>query len=111
MEQFLKLGFGSNSKDLLDAYSVKLGGPEAIGGEPATRIELIPKSKDLLATFPKFELWISDNTGISLQQKMYQPGKDYSMATYTNMQVLANVPDSAVTLNLPKGVNREYPLK
>ncbi|SPF52598.1 conserved exported hypothetical protein [Candidatus Sulfopaludibacter sp. SbA4] len=111
MEQFLRLGFGSNSRDLRDAYSVKLGGPETVAGEATTRIELIPKSKDLLAQFPKFELWISDKTGISVQQKMYQPGGDYSMATYTNMLVNPNLPDSAVSLNLPKGVTREYPQK
>lgn len=111
VEQFLRLGFGSNSKDLLEAYTVKLGGPETVAGEPATRIELVPKSKDLAASFPKFELWISEKTGISVQQKMYQPGGDYSMAIYTNMQVNANIPDSAVSLNLPKGVNREYPQK
>jgi outer membrane lipoprotein-sorting protein len=111
MEQFLRLGFGSNSRDLRDAYTVKLGGPEAVSGEATTRIELIPKSKDLLAQFPKFELWISDKTGISVQQKMYQPGGDYSMATYSNMQVNPNLPDSAVSLNLPKGVTREYPQK
>lgn len=111
MEQFLRLGFGSNSKDLTDAYSVKSGGPETVAGEPTTRLELVPKSKDLLAQFPKFELWISDQTGISVQQKMYQPGGDYSVATYTNMQINPNLPDSAVSLNLPKGVHKEYPQK
>ena len=111
MEQFLRLGFGSNSKDLQDAYKISLGGPETVNGEATTRIELIPKSKDLVAQFPKFELWISDKTGISVQQKMYQPGGDYSMATYTNMQINPNISDSALSLNLPKGVTREYPQK
>jgi outer membrane lipoprotein-sorting protein len=111
VEQFLLLGFGSNSKDLQDAYSIKLGGPETIAGEPTMRIELIPKYKDLLAQFPKFELWISDQTGISVQQKMYQPGGDYSLATYTKMQTNVNIPESAVKLNLPKGVHWEYPQK
>ena len=111
VEQFLRLGFGSSSQDLLSAYSVQPGGPETVAGEAATRIVLVPKSKELLAQFPKFELWISDQTGISIQQKMYQPGGDYSMATYANMQVNPNLPDSAVSLNLPKGVTREYPQK
>lgn len=111
VEQFMLLGFGSNSKDLLDTYSVKLGGPETVAGEPTTRIELIPKPKELLAQFPKFELWISDQTGISVQQKMYQPGGDYSLATYTKMQANINIPESAVKLNLPKGVHREFPQK
>ena len=112
VEQFMLLGFGSNSKDLLDKYSVTLGGAETVAGEPTTRIELIPKSKELLATFPKFELWISDQTGISVQQKMYQPGGDYSLATYSKMQTNVNIPESAVKLNLPpKGVHWEYPQK
>jgi len=111
VEQFLRLGFGTNSKDLLESYSVAPGGPETVAGETTTRIVLTPKSKDLLAQFPKFELWISDKTGISVQQKMYQPGGDYSMATYTNMQINPAIPDSAVSLNLPKGVTREYPQK
>src|SRR5579872_1404109 len=32
MEQFLRLGFGSNSKDLQDAYLVTLGGSETVAG-------------------------------------------------------------------------------
>jgi outer membrane lipoprotein-sorting protein len=111
VEQFLLLGFGSNSKDLESAYHIRMVGPEAVADEPATRIELVPKSKDLLAQFPKFELWISDATGIAVQQKMYQPGGDYSLATYTKMQANANIPDSDVKLNLPKGVHWEYPQK
>ncbi len=109
VEQFLLLGFGSNSKELQSAYSIRSMGPEVAGGEPATRIELIPKSKDLLAQFPKFELWIADSTGLAVQQKMYQPGGDYSLATYTKLQANANIPESDVKLNLPKGVHWEYP--
>ncbi|HLK66796.1 MAG TPA: hypothetical protein VKU19_25360 [Bryobacteraceae bacterium] len=111
VEQFLLLGFGSNSRELLDAYTVKLGGPETVAGEATARIVLVPKSKELFAQFPKFELWISEQTGISVQQKMYQPGGDYSLATYTKMQLNANIPESAVKLNLPKGVHWEYPQK
>src|SRR5579872_6126919 len=99
VEQFLLLGFGSNSKDLQSAYNIRLVGPETVSDEPAIRIELVPKSKDLLAQFPKFELWISDATGIAVQQKMYQPGGDYSLATYSKMQANANIPESDVKLN------------
>jgi hypothetical protein len=42
---------------------------------------------------------------------MYQPGGDYSLATYTKMQINVNIPESVVKLNLPKGVKREYPQK
>ena len=108
VEAFLLLGFASNSKDLLDAYTVKFGGPDTVMGQKTTRIELISKSKDITAQFPKFELWLSDETGISVQQKMHMLGGAYALATYTNMKLNQNLPDSAVKLNLSKGVQREH---
>jgi outer membrane lipoprotein-sorting protein len=104
MEQFLKLGFGSTSRDLQDGFKVELGGPDKVDGKDTTRIVLTPKSQDLAAQFPKFELWISDTTGIAVQQKFYQPGNTYNVATYSNMQLNPAIPDSAVRLNPPKGV-------
>jgi len=106
IEQFLRLGFGSNSKELQDAYTVTYGGAETVAGQKASRIVLVPKSADMVAMFPKFELWISDATGISIQQKIYEQGGNYTIATYENMKLDANIPDSAVKLNLPKGVIR-----
>jgi len=106
MEQFLRLGFGSNSTELREGYTVTYGGPETVAGQKATRIVLVPKSADMLAMFPKFELWISDATGISIQQKIYEQGGNYTVATYANMKLDPNIPDSAVKLNLPKGVVR-----
>ena len=108
IETYLLLGFGSNSRDLQGAYTIKYGGPETVAEQKATRIELVPKSKEVAAQIPNFELWIADETGISVQQKMYQPGGDYTLATYTNMKINQNLPDSAVKLNLPKGVQREH---
>ena len=104
VEQFLKLGFGSSSREILESYKVELGGPEKIGDQDTTRIVLTPKSQELASQFPRFELWISDSTGVSLQQKMYQPGKTYNIATYTNMKLNPSLPESAVKLNAPKGV-------
>jgi hypothetical protein len=41
---------------------------------------------------------------------MYQPGGDYSMLTYSKMEINPpNLPDTALNLNLPKGVVREKP--
>jgi outer membrane lipoprotein-sorting protein len=109
--QFMLLGFGGNSRDLQDAYSIKLGGPETVAGEKTTRIELVPKSKELLAHFKKFELWISDEKGITLQQKMHQSGGDYILNTYTNVKVNPSLSDSDLKLNVPKDAKRERPQK
>jgi outer membrane lipoprotein-sorting protein len=109
IEQFLKLGFGSTSAELRGSYTVTYGGPETVAGQKATRIVLIPKSKDLAATFPKFELWISDeagSSGISIQQKMYEASGNYTIATYSKVRLDPNIPDSALKLNAPKGAAR-----
>ncbi len=110
-EQGLLLGFGSNSKDLQSAYNIKLGGAETITEKKTTRIELIPKSKEFAARVPKIELWISDESGLALQQKIYQGGGDYLLATYTNMRIDPNIPDNDVKLNLPKNAHRVRPQK
>ncbi len=107
----LLLGFGSNSRDLASAYSISLGGPETVSGQKTNRIELIPKSSEVLAHLKRVDLWISDVTGIAVQQKFYEPGGDYSLATYTDMQLNPNIPDSALKLDLPKGVHRAHPQK
>jgi outer membrane lipoprotein-sorting protein len=111
VEQFMLLGFGSNSKDLESAYSIRLGGPETVAGQKATRIELIPKSQDVLEHLKRVDLWISDTMSIAVQQKLYEPGGDYLLTTYTNIKLRLNLPDSAVKLDLPKSVKREYPQK
>ena len=110
-DQFLLLGFGTTSKELQADYTISFGGPETIGNEKTTRIELIPKSKELLVHLPKVDLWISDQMGVPVQQKFYSPGGNYNLATYSNIMLNPNLPDSAVKLDLPKGVTRERPLK
>jgi len=57
------------------------------------------------------DLWISDTMGIAVQQKLYEPGGDYLLTTYTNIKLRLNLPDSLVRLDLPKSVKREYPQK
>lgn len=110
VDQYLLLGFGSSSKELQDAYTISVGGPEMVGTEKTTRLELIPKSPDAQAHLKRVELWISDATGLPVQQKFYEPGGDFDVASYTNIKVNPNLPDSALKLNLPKGVKREKPV-
>jgi outer membrane lipoprotein-sorting protein len=110
VEQFFLLGFGTSRKELEADYSIKSAGNENVGGSKTTRIELVPKSKDLLQYIKKVELWISDS-GFPLQQKFYQSGGDYQLATYSDLKINPDLPDSALRLKLPKNVKREYPQK
>ncbi|MBZ5575233.1 MAG: outer membrane lipoprotein carrier protein LolA [Acidobacteriia bacterium] len=111
VDQFLLLGFGSTSEDLQSGYAISAGGAETVGTDKTMRLELIPKSPEILKYFKKIELWISDATGVPVQQKLTEPSGDTHVATYSNIMINPNLPDSAVKLNLPKGVKREYPQK
>jgi outer membrane lipoprotein-sorting protein len=107
-EEVLLVGLGGTSKDLLANYDVSLGGPETIAGQPTTRLVLIPKDPQLAQSYPKFEVWYSDATGIAVQQKWYEKGlADYHIQTYTNMK-LGPVSEADVKLVVPKDVHREH---
>jgi outer membrane lipoprotein-sorting protein len=111
VEEVMLIGFGGNSKDLLDGYQVSLGGPETIGGQPATRLILIPKDPQLAKTLPKCEVWYSDVTGIAVQQKWYDQGyADYTIQTYSKMKI-GPVSEGQVKLVVPKDVIKEHLFK
>ena len=55
-------------------------------------------------------MWVAEN-GYPIQQKFYLPGGDYELATYSDMKINPDLPDSALKLHLPKNVKREYPQK
>ena len=103
VDQFMLLGFGSNSSELKSAYSVTLGGADTINGEKTTRIQLVPKDKEVLARVKQCELWISDK-GWTVQQKFHTGGGDYVLSTYSRMNFGASIADKDVKLELPKGV-------
>ncbi|MGO4885693.1 MAG: LolA family protein [Bryobacteraceae bacterium] len=108
LEQFFLLGFGTSRASLLASYNVRLVGPGTVNGQNTECLELIPKSKDVLQHLTKLELWVGDN-GYPLQQKFYLPGGDYELATYSDMKINPDLPDSALKLKLPRNVKKEYP--
>ncbi len=103
VDQFLLLGFGSTSAEIRKAYDVKLGGPETVAGQKTVRLVLTPQSPDVLAKLTKVELWISDTLGIAVQQKFWEPGGDYELATYTKVKLCS----PELKWDIPKDVHRE----
>jgi outer membrane lipoprotein-sorting protein len=111
VDQYLALGFGGSSSDLRAAYVVKPCGEETVAGEATTRLELTPKSSELLDAWKRIDLWISDKGGYAVQQKLYEKGKDYILITYTNIELNPTIPDSAFHLDVPKGTKKEILLR
>ena len=105
VDQFLLLGFGSTSAEIQNAYKVELGGPETVAGQKAVRLVLTPKSAEVLAKLTNVELWISDSLGIAVQQKFWESGGDYELATYTNVKL--NPVPQELKWELPKNVHKE----
>lgn len=103
VDQFMLLGFGSNSAELKSAYTVTLGGADSVNGEKTTRILLVPKDREILARVKQCELWISEK-GWTVQQKFHTGGGDYVLSTYSRMNLNPIIADKDLKLELPKGV-------
>ena len=109
VDQYLLLGFGSSGEQLKRSYSIRLLGEQQVSGETTARIELTPLAAAVLEHLKKAELWISAG-GYPLQQKIYTSSTEYTF-TYSSVKINTNLPDSALKLQLPKNVKREYPQK
>lgn len=110
LDEFFLVGFGDSRGDLQASYNLRLVGTDTVAGQKTARLELIPKSKEVLQHLNKLEIWVADN-GYPVQQKFYQPGGDYMLFTYSDMKINPDLADSALKLHLPRNVKREYPQK
>jgi len=111
IDQFLLLGFGTTSAELMKSYDVKAGGVEAIGGKMCTRIELTPKTVDMKQLLTKIELWIPEGDSNPSREKVTEPSKNYELVDYSDIKLNPPLPDSAFQLQLPDGVKKIYPQK
>jgi len=109
LDQFLLLGFGTPTRDLLRSYTLRVAGEETVAGQKTARVELIPTSAKVLQYLSKAELWISLADGHTIQQKFHEPSGDYRLATYSDVTWDAKLDDGELALKLPKNVQREYP--
>lgn len=111
LEQFMLIGFGTSGKELAGAYSMKVLGADTVAGQQTTRLELLPKSAEVLKNLKKLELWISDAHTYPVQQKFYLTAGDYKLVTYTNVKMNPPLSDSDLKLKVPKDTKRVFPQK
>ena len=98
IESFLVLGFGGSGHDLLKSYDVKYLGSETANGVEAGKLELVPKSARLRGNIARILLWIDPAKGVSVQQQFFEPGGDYRLAKYSQIQINQKLPDNAFKL-------------
>ncbi len=97
-ESFLALGFGGPGKDLPKNFTVRCSGTETAMGVATYKLELVPKSNEARRMFPLITLWINQQTGMSVQQKLDQGEGDYRLAKYTHIEINQALPADAFVL-------------
>lgn len=96
LESFLVLGFGGSGADLRKSYEIKDMGPDKVENFDTEKLELVPKSAQVLAHVPKIILWMDPKLGISRQQQIYvEKEGDYRLAQYTSIELNRNIPKNA----------------
>ena len=100
IESFLVLGFGASGHDLLKSYDVKYQGSETANGVEAAKLELVPKSARLRNNIARILLWIDPAKGVSVQQQFFEPGGDYRLAKYSQIQINQKLPDNVFKLKI-----------
>jgi outer membrane lipoprotein-sorting protein len=110
VDQFFLLGFGSSSAEVKLHYEVTFAATEKVGSDTTWHLQLVPKSAEELKYVKKAELWISQTTGLPVQEKLYTSASgDYNLINYSNVKLNPDLSDKDVKLNLPKGVTTNHP--
>jgi outer membrane lipoprotein-sorting protein len=109
VEQFLLLGFGASSASLKEVYEITWVGREMIGGQQTSHLKLIPKSRDMSRQVASAELWIGENNGLPIQQKIVFTSGDYWLVTYSSIKFNPVLSDDDLKLKTPKGIQIQHP--
>jgi outer membrane lipoprotein-sorting protein len=106
IQQFLLLGFGTESNDMQKAYAVRYLREEALGGDTTALLELTPREGTVASQLAKVQLWISEESWLPVQQKFFEAGGDYSVARYHSVKVNRDLPSSVFQLRVANDVKR-----
>jgi len=110
LDQYVLLGFGSKSQNILKSYDVVLTGEEELDHRKTFVLELTPKSEDIRRQITKIQMWIDPSSWLPLQQKFFEAGSgDYFLSHYSNMMKNLKVSDSKFKQDWPKDATRVKP--
>jgi outer membrane lipoprotein-sorting protein len=98
VETLLVLGFGGSGHELLKSYDVSYLGSEPVSGVGTEKLQLIPKSVKVRNNVERIVLWIDPARGVSVQQQFFQPGSDYRLTKYADIQINQKIPDNVFKL-------------
>jgi len=106
VQQFLLLGFGTETSELGKSYVLKLVGEENIDGDSTAVLELTPRNQNVGAQLAKVQLWVDEESGIPVQQKFFEASGDYLVTRYTAVKMNGRLPPSTFEIHAAKGAKR-----
>ncbi|MGA7928510.1 MAG: hypothetical protein WCA20_21265 [Candidatus Sulfotelmatobacter sp.] len=104
-QKLILLGFGMPGHELAANYDIRNLGGDRVESQDSVHLQLTPRAAEVLKQLSRVDLWISLRTNCPVQQKFYMPGGDYRLVTYSDINAVPHLPDSA--LDLPKAAKRE----
>jgi outer membrane lipoprotein-sorting protein len=110
VDQYVLLGFGTKSQNILGSYDVTLTGEEELDHRKSLVLELKPKSEDIRKQITKIQMWIDESSWLPTQQKFFEAAAgDYFIFRYTNMMKNLKISDSKFKQDWNKNVTRIKP--
>ena len=107
LQEFLLLGFGTDTGELSKVYDVKYLQEEDIGSDTNVVLELTPRKRNVAAQISKIQLWVSEESWLPTQQKFFESGGDYAIAHYSSVKVnWKKLPASTFELKAPPTAKR-----
>ncbi len=98
--QFISIGLSGSLKGASGKYNVSFVKDETVSGVTTSVLRLTPKSSD---QFNSIDVWVSQQNWLPMQWKVAERNGDLTVVTLKNLQMNANVPDTAFAVNLPGG--------
>jgi len=110
VDQYVLLGFGTKTQNMLKSYEVVLTGEEELDHRKTFVLELTPKSEDIRKQITKIQMWIDQSSWLPLQQKFFETGSgDYFLFHYSKMMKNLKINDAKFKQDWPKDTNRIKP--
>ncbi len=106
LQQFFLLGFGTDTNELKKTYVVNYLREEDLADDTTALLELIPRKGSVSAPISKIQIWVSEESWLPTQQKFFEAGGDYLIATYSGVKVNRLLPASTFELNAPDNSKR-----
>ena len=110
LDQFLLLGFGTDSQEMKKSYLVTLMKEEKIDDRKTIELELTPKTEAVRSQISKIQIWLDESSWLPLQQEFFEAGSgDYSIVKYSKVVKNPGLPDSMFKPHWPKGTEKIHP--